>query len=652
MPLKPATKPEVKKNFFKNAKFSRQHILIFSLVFGVIGGLLIYRSFAAGSNPDGTWENGMGTFSNLECPHPDTQFARVTNPVRTGKYAAKFHETAADVWPGNNIVRCLAADYNTGENTGDEYYYSLSVYIPSPGLSNNLIWELHHRAELYNNQNCGVAPFALNSRDGGMTFRISTGNCTVGSGYQIWEPQIPIPNLASQPLNTWIDFVFHIKFTESNSGIVEVYDRIGNGAWSRQISRSGIPTMPYCDSCGVHNLSLYTEMGLYVGSSYNDSDTVYLDNYLRHASLAAAQAVADGGAVTPSPTPSPSPTPTPPPAANSPTITQNITAGQTLSGTINWTAATTATNIAKVEFAIDGNTNNTTDTSAPFSRTLDTTTLSNGSHNLGLTVTLSDGTVLWQPYQIGDVTVNNSTSTTTPPPTSTPTPTPPPTTTPPPPSSTTPTITQNISSGQTLSGTIKWTASTTATNIASVSFDMDYNKALSTVDTTAPFSRSLDTTKYANGSHVLGLSITLNDGTVLWQPYQIGSVTFSNTTPTPSPAPTPPPPPTSDTQAPSAPGNFRVSATGKNNVSLAWNASTDNVAVTSYKLYRNNNSTPIYTGPALSLNNYDLGAKTSYSYYVTATDKAGNTSPPSAKVCVAKWSWWSNFSRSRSWKYC
>ena len=123
------------------------------------------------------------------------------------------------------------------------------------------------------------------------------------------------------------------------------------------------------------------------------------------------------------------------------------------------------------------------------------------------------------------------------------------------------------------------------------------------------------------------------------------SVTITVTAP-------PPPPPSADTTPPSTPANFRVTATGKNNVALAWDASTDNVGVAGYRLYRNNATTPLYNGLALSINNTGLSAGSTYTYYVTAYDKAGNTSPNSQKVCVSKWSFWSNFSRSRSWKYC
>src|SRR5690348_11246712 len=95
------------------------------------------------------WQSGdNSSFDNLECPHPDTQFAVVTSPVRQGRYAARFSETARDVWT-NGTVRCLDADYAAAATTGEEHYFGFSMYVPRDGLGDNLVWELHQPRELY-----------------------------------------------------------------------------------------------------------------------------------------------------------------------------------------------------------------------------------------------------------------------------------------------------------------------------------------------------------------------------------------------------------------------------------------------------------------------------------------------------------------------
>jgi len=237
------------------------------------------------------WETGnTSQTTGLECPSQSNDFALVTSPTRQGSYAARFHlDSSSGLW-NNGTPRCLATLYNSGETTGDDYYYALSVYLPAQ-ISPELLWELHHPSSLYNLSGCGVAPFAIQTNSsGGFEFRVSTGNCTVGQGYSYWEPHIPIPNLTSQPVGRWVDFVVHIRFAEDNTGVVEVWSRVQGDPWpsSPAIARYGIPTLPYCNTCGIHNVSLYTEMGLYPGrTGFSSSDSVILDGFRRGSSFTA-----------------------------------------------------------------------------------------------------------------------------------------------------------------------------------------------------------------------------------------------------------------------------------------------------------------------------------------------------------------------------
>ncbi|MFF5213319.1 carbohydrate-binding protein [Streptosporangium sp. NPDC000396] len=79
-----------------------------------------------------------------------------------------------------------------------------------------------------------------------------------------------------------------------------------------------------------------------------------------------------------------------------------------------------------------------------------------------------------------------------------------------------------------------------------------------------------------------------------------------------------------DTTPPSVPGGLRVTGTSSSSVSLAWNASTDNVGVTGYNVYRG--STLVTTASGTSVTDSGLAASTSYTYTVRARDAAGNLS--------------------------
>ncbi len=85
-----------------------------------------------------------------------------------------------------------------------------------------------------------------------------------------------------------------------------------------------------------------------------------------------------------------------------------------------------------------------------------------------------------------------------------------------------------------------------------------------------------------------------------------------------------------DTTPPSVPGNLRSTGVTSNSVSLAWNASTDNVAVTGYEVYRGSTLVTIVTGTTHT--DTGLAANTAYTYTVRARDAAGNRSAASAAV--------------------
>jgi len=84
----------------------------------------------------------------------------------------------------------------------------------------------------------------------------------------------------------------------------------------------------------------------------------------------------------------------------------------------------------------------------------------------------------------------------------------------------------------------------------------------------------------------------------------------------------------SDTSAPSVPTGLSATAISTSQINLAWNASTDNVGVSGYQVFRDN--IQIATSSATSYSDTGLSAATAYAYNVTAFDVALNTSARSA----------------------
>ncbi len=88
-----------------------------------------------------------------------------------------------------------------------------------------------------------------------------------------------------------------------------------------------------------------------------------------------------------------------------------------------------------------------------------------------------------------------------------------------------------------------------------------------------------------------------------------------------------------DTSAPTSPSGLRATAgaSGTRQIALTWNASTDNVGVNSYYLFRGN-AKYLLLGRVTSYTDTGLVAGTTYTYKVYAIDASGNWSGPSGKA--------------------
>ena len=170
-------------------------------------------------------------------------------------------------------------------------------------------------------------------------------------------------------------------------------------------------------------------------------------------------------------------------------------------------------------------------------------------------------------------------------------------------------------SGSSVSGTVPVSASVSivgALTVSSVQFRLD-GANLGAPDTSAPYSVSWNTTTVGNGSHTLTAVATDILG-ARWNSAPV-TVAVSNG-----------PPP--DTTPPSVPTGLRASAVSSSQINLSWTASSDNVGVSGYRVYRG--GTQIATTSATSFTNTGLSPSTTYTYAVAAFDAAGNLSAQSS----------------------
>ncbi len=85
-----------------------------------------------------------------------------------------------------------------------------------------------------------------------------------------------------------------------------------------------------------------------------------------------------------------------------------------------------------------------------------------------------------------------------------------------------------------------------------------------------------------------------------------------------------------DTTAPSVPNNTHTTSVLDTSIAIAWNTSTDDVAVTGYKVYRNGSL--VGTTASTSFTDTGLLPVTNYGYVVQAYDAASNTSGGSTQL--------------------
>ena len=94
-----------------------------------------------------------------------------------------------------------------------------------------------------------------------------------------------------------------------------------------------------------------------------------------------------------------------------------------------------------------------------------------------------------------------------------------------------------------------------------------------------------------------------------------------------------PPPPVADTTPPTTPANVSGTAISSSQINLSWSASTDNVGVSSYRIFRNGNQ--VGTSTTTTFSDIGLSASTTYVYTVSASDAAGNISSASSGAGIS-----------------
>jgi len=172
--------------------------------------------------------------------------------------------------------------------------------------------------------------------------------------------------------------------------------------------------------------------------------------------------------------------------------------------------------------------------------------------------------------------------------------------------------TSTPANGATVAGAITWEAAVTGGTVVEVRFLIDGDERWT--EKNPPYlyggdADGWDTRLETNGTHTLTLVAYLETGDTF---ASSTSVTVANAGSG------------SDTSPPSAPTGLRVTATGTTSVSIAWDASADDVGVAGYGVY--SGETSAGSTPSTAYVVGGLTCDTTYSLAVDAFDAAGNRS--------------------------
>ncbi len=260
------------------------------------------------------------------------------------------------------------------------------------------------------------------------------------------------------------------------------------------------------------------------------------------------------------------------------------TNNSSVSGNVSINAnASDNVSVANVAIQIDGNVV-ATDTSSPYSYNWDTANVTNGTHNITAIATDTSGLTATTNIQ-----VNVANADTTPP--STPT-----------------GLTANATAYNNVS--LSWSPSTD--NIGVTGYYIVRNGVtIANVSSGTTYSDSSVTGSTTYTYQVLAYDAAGNNSAL--------STSANVTTP-----------PIPDTSPPSQPTNLVANVISSSQINLSWTASTDNVGVAGYNIYRNGVKVA-----SVSTNSYGdtgLSANTTYQYYVIAYDAKSNLSQTSSTI--------------------
>jgi hypothetical protein len=223
------------------------------------------------------------------------QLQIVRDPMRQGRFAAKFIVRPGDRYGNSSGERSLAQWMGSDEREGDDYYYAWSTLFPRD-WSAPPQWGIIH--EWYAS-GYWQAPIKVSVGADELHLTLNTGQVSEAHPGGSYQTHIPILSTLSK--GNWNDFIFHIRWS-TTSGTIEVWNRVqGSGDFVKTVDIQNIPTLPW--KAAEAPPKMYIVHGFYRGPGSTSTAYLFDDSFRRAAGLSEIRKGFDLGASAPGASP-------------------------------------------------------------------------------------------------------------------------------------------------------------------------------------------------------------------------------------------------------------------------------------------------------------------------------------------------------------
>lgn len=212
------------------------------------------------------------------------QIEIVTNPVREGIYAVKTTVHDGDEFLDTGGERCDFERRKFQEREGDDFWYAWSTQFPSDfaDFTYTVPEDWFVIADWHSDYSKAGQLIQLeidaesNIWVKGLTGKISGYDNFQGNGNAYYFEKKVTDNLS---LGKWHDFVFHVKWTTENKGIIEFWHKIEDeNTYTKILDLVDIPTLQYKQIKSNYKPP-YFLLAHYRDASFTHTTTLYHDGY-------------------------------------------------------------------------------------------------------------------------------------------------------------------------------------------------------------------------------------------------------------------------------------------------------------------------------------------------------------------------------------